>query len=145
MINVKIKVLVIKKHSSNWLETAISEYVKRMPSIKIEWHFLKDDKQLEKYILNNKKENYYLFLDEHSKQFTSIDFATKLQCLIESSNKTISFVIGGAGGFNENILDKADLKISFSKLTFPNQFCRLLLVEQIYRAFEILKGSKYHK
>ena len=138
MINVKIKVLVIKKHNSNWLETAISEYVKRMPSIKIEWHFLKDEKQLYKNILDNKANNYFIFLHEHAKQLSSINFATKMQNLIESSNKSICFVIGGSEGFDEDILDKADLKISFSKLTFPNQFCRLLLVEQIYRAFEFI-------
>jgi 23S rRNA (pseudouridine1915-N3)-methyltransferase len=85
-----------------------------------------------------------ILLDEKGKSISSIDFSNLLNQKLLDSTKRLVFVIGGAFGFSEEVYKRADLKLSFSKMTFSHQMIRLIFKEQLYRAFTILKGEKYH-
>ena len=85
-----------------------------------------------------------ILLDEKGKSFSSIDFSNLLNQKLLDSTKKLVFVIGGAFGFSEEVYKRANSKISLSKMTFSHQMIRLIFKEQLYRAFTILKGEKYH-
>jgi 23S rRNA (pseudouridine1915-N3)-methyltransferase len=87
--------------------------------------------------------DYLILLDEHGKEFHSLGFARHLNALEGRVNQVV-FVIGGPYGFSEQVYRRANEKFSLSKLTFSHQLIRLLFMEQIYRAFTILKGEPYH-
>jgi 23S rRNA (pseudouridine1915-N3)-methyltransferase len=90
------------------------------------------------------KDDYLVLLDEKGKEFRTVEFAGWLKQRLMMPNKRIVFVIGGPWGFSEEINKIADMKISLSRMTFPHQLVRLLFVEQLYRAFSIIKGEPYH-
>lgn len=85
-----------------------------------------------------------ILLDENGKQYTSVDFSNYLQKKMNSGIKQLVFVIGGPYGFSDAVYQKAQGKISLSKMTFSHQMVRLFFVEQVYRAFTILKNEPYH-
>ena len=91
-----------------------------------------------------KKDDYLVALDENGKEMTSEQLAKFIQGRANESIKTIVFVIGGAFGLDEAILNKSNHKWSLSKLTFPHQLVRLILAEQVYRACTIIRNEKYH-
>lgn len=139
----KVKVITVGKCKEEWLSEALLEYEKRMQKmLKIEWVLLKNDAQLESYA---QKEPDYICLDLKGKLLSSEEFSQKLLQLLEQGGSRLSILIGGAEGFSENVLSKAKFLISLSHLTFTHQLVRLILVEQIYRALEIAKGTEYHK
>lgn len=88
--------------------------------------------------------DYIILLDENGKQFTSVEFSENIEKLMASGNKRIVFVIGGPYGFSQDVYAKANAKMSLSPMTFSHQMVRLIFVEQLYRAFTILKGEPYH-
>jgi 23S rRNA (pseudouridine1915-N3)-methyltransferase len=90
------------------------------------------------------KDDYVIVLDEKGKQFYSEQLAKCIQLRANESRKTLIFIIGGAYGADNSVLDRADFVWSLSKLVFPHQVVRLLLAEQVYRACTILKNEKYH-
>lgn len=90
------------------------------------------------------KNDYIVLLDEKGREFRSAEFAAWLQKQLISSGKRLVFIIGGAWGFSEDVVEKAELKMSVSKMTFPHQLVRLLFVEQLYRAFTIINNEPYH-
>ncbi len=138
-----IKILTIRKQKEAWLQKAIDEYEKRISgNMKITWKFAKDDKQLHEFVLKEKK---YICLDSSGKMFSSIEFSQQLIEALGCCKSHLTLIIGGAEGIPSAILSKADEVWSLSKMTFTHQIVRLILVEQIYRALEIDKGSKYHK
>lgn len=135
----KLKIFSIGKTKEAWLKEALEEYSKRLELIlSIQWILAKDDPQLMTLL---EKEERYIALDPKGKMFTSEEFSS---WLLQQSSR-ISFVIGGAEGLPPQVAERAIAKISLSKLTFTHQLTRLILVEQIYRAFEIDKGTQYHK
>lgn len=89
------------------------------------------------------KSSYKIALDLTGKQYTSEEFANKIND-IQNYNSTISFIIGGSLGMNSTLKNMCDEKISFSKMTFPHQLMRVFLLEQTFRAFKILNNEKYH-
>ncbi|ADV47396.1 23S rRNA (pseudouridine(1915)-N(3))-methyltransferase RlmH [Cellulophaga sp. E16_2] len=153
-----IKLLAIGKTDSSHLSQLIEEYENRLK------HYIKFDLELIPDIKNTKnlseaqqkeKEgeailkkitntDVLILLDENGKQFTSIDFSNYLQKKMNSGIKQLVFVIGGPYGFSDAIYNKAQGKISLSKMTFSHQMIRLFIVEQVYRAFTILKNEPYH-
>ena len=149
-----IKIICIGKIKENYLKNGISEYLKRITKYsKIEIIELPDydfdiKKTLEKErdnILKNIKEfDYNILLDLNGKNYTSLEFANNLD-KIRQVNSNINFIIGGSYGVHPDIKDKANELISFSKLTFPHQLFRMILLEQIYRSFKILNNEEYHK
>jgi 23S rRNA (pseudouridine1915-N3)-methyltransferase len=90
------------------------------------------------------KTDYLILLDEQGKELTSVKFAETLQKILNLSRKKIVFLIGSSYGLHDSLRERADLIVSFSRLTFTHQMIRLLLLEQVYRAMTILKGEKYH-
>ena len=85
-----------------------------------------------------------VLLDEKGKQYTSREFAGKMEAWMNSSVKKIALLVGGAYGFSDEIYQRTNEKISLSKMTFTHQMIRLFLVEQLYRADQILQGKPYH-
>tara|TARA_B100001287_G_scaffold155672_1_gene130945 strand:- start:290 stop:763 length:474 start_codon:yes stop_codon:yes gene_type:complete len=100
-----------------------------------------ESETLEKNIL---KGDYIILLDEKGKSYTSVEFSKKIEGFMINSYKRIVFVIGGAYGFTNQIYNQANDKLSLSKMTFSHQMIRLFFVEQLYRAFTIIKNEKYH-
>jgi 23S rRNA (pseudouridine1915-N3)-methyltransferase len=87
---------------------------------------------------------FLVLLDERGKQFTSIELAAKLEQWRQGSHKRLVFLIGSAYGFDATVHEKANEKFSLSRLTFPHQLCRLIMLEQLYRACTIGRGESYH-
>ena len=85
-----------------------------------------------------------ILLDEHGREYRSLEFAKELQNRMNRGGKDISFVVGGAYGFSQDVYGKAAGKISLSKMTFSHQMVRAIFAEQLYRAFTIIKGEPYH-
>ena len=100
-----------------------------------------ESEMLKKNIL---KGDHIILLDEKGKSYTSVEFSKKIEGFMINSYKRIVFVIGGAYGFTNQIYNQANDKLSLSKMTFSHQMIRLFFVEQLYRAFTIIKNEKYH-
>jgi len=90
------------------------------------------------------RDDYIVLLDEKGREFSSVEFARWIQKRLSGSAKRIVFIVGGPWGFSDEMLERADLKISLSKMTFPHQLVRLLFTEQLYRAFTIIRNEPYH-
>lgn len=150
-----IKIVCVGKIKEKYFSLAVEEYYKRISKytnieiIELPDEGLSDEKvvlkkekeKIMKYIDNK---SYLILLDREGQELSSIDLAQKIDStLIHHSN--ITFVVGGSYGVDEEIKKLANLSISFSKLTFPHQLFRVILLEQIYRAFKILKNESYHK
>lgn len=154
----KIKLLVIGKTDDKNLQTLIEVYQNRLKHyINFELEVIPDiknvknlselqQKEKEGEIILNKlaPTDQLVLLDEKGKEFRSIEFANFLQKKMNSGIKQLVLVIGGPYGFSEAIYKKAQGKISLSKMTFSHQMIRLFIVEQVYRAFTILKNEPYH-
>lgn len=96
------------------------------------------------FLAQTENSDFIVLLDENGKQFSSREFAMKIEGWMNSSVKKISFFIGGAYGFSEEIYSRANAQMSLSKMTFTHQMIRLFFVEQLYRADQILQGKPYH-
>lgn len=154
----KIKLLAIGKTDHKQLKELISVYEKRLQHyISFEMEILADiknaknlseDQQKEKegaLILKSlKPTDQLILLDEKGKEFTSVAFSTYLQKKMNAGTRQLVLVIGGPYGFSLEVYQKASGKIALSKMTFSHQMIRLFVVEQIYRAFTILKNEPYH-
>jgi 23S rRNA (pseudouridine1915-N3)-methyltransferase len=101
-------------------------------------------KEGELILKNIKPAEDVILLDERGREFSSMEFAKVLQDKIAYTGKDIVFVIGGAYGFSETVRQRANSKISLSRMTFSHQMVRAIFVEQLYRAFTIMKGEPYH-
>lgn len=155
----KVKIIALGKIKEKYLKLGIDEYIKRLtPYCSLEILELnpieiKDENLTDKILLqegekilsNIKSQDYVITLEIEGKQYRSEDFALKIKELTNSGVGEIVFVIGSSCGIGENVQKRADLKLSLSKMTFIHQIARLLLLEQIYRAFKIINGEKYHK
>ena len=153
----KITLLVVGKTTSAQVESLIQEYQKRLthyipfalqviPELKNTKALTPDQqKQAEgEMILRAVAQSADLvLLDEHGKEFRSIEFADVVQKKM-MQGRDVVFVIGGPYGFSQEVYDRANSKLSLSKMTFSHQMIRLLFVEQLYRAFTILKNEPYH-
>lgn len=137
----KVRILSVGKNKESWLEEALQEYSKRLTgTMTIELTWVKNSDQLTEQAL---KENA-VALDPQGQEFKSEDFAKFLDKKLVDGGSRLTFVIGDAEGLPPLLRQKLPL-ISLSKLTFTHQIARLILIEQIYRSLEILKGSEYHK
>lgn len=143
-----IKIICIGKIKESYLRLALDDYVKRISKYhKIEIIELIDSNILEerdrilKYV-NNK--DYIITLDIEGNFLSSIEFADKIDKTF-ITNPNITFIIGGSCGIHDDIKKLANYSLSFSKMTFPHQLFRVLLLEQIYRSFKIINNETYHK
>lgn len=150
-----IKILCVGKIKERFFRDAIEEYLKRLQKYtKIEIIECKDYSdlpindilekekiELEKYI--NIKD-YIVTLEIEGEQLSSLDFSKKMESII-MNNSNVTFIIGGSYGIHNSIKERSNYKLSFSKMTFPHQLFRIILLEQIYRCFKISNNESYHK
>ena len=103
------------------------------------------EKEGERILKNIKDTSYVIALAINGKQLNSVELSEKIEKLGVQGVSHITFVIGGSLGLDERILQRADYKLSFSKMTFPHQLMRVVLLEQVYRSYRIMNGEPYHK
>ena len=153
-----IKLIAVGKTDNPALQQLISTYEKRLsyyinfelqllPDIKNSKSLSEEQQKIKEgeLILSYVEPSYHLILlDERGKEYTSIAFADELQKKMNTGIKQLTFVIGGPYGFSQEVYQRANSKLSLSKLTFSHQMIRLFFVEQLYRAFTILRNEPYH-
>ncbi|MEO7522487.1 MAG: 23S rRNA (pseudouridine(1915)-N(3))-methyltransferase RlmH [Ferruginibacter sp.] len=154
----KLQLWTVGKAHENYVKEGIDIFSKRISNYyPIQWNIIPMPKNAgilneqdlkikegESIISVLKKEDYLVLLDEKGKQMNSEGFAAFLQQRANESEKNIIFLIGGAYGVSEPVVQRANYKWSLSQLVFPHQLVRLILAEQIYRACSILRNEKYH-
>lgn len=157
----KITIACVGKIKEKYLTAGIEEFSKRLtPFCKLETLAINEERMPDNPSSAEKQQvleretqrllaiipvnSYVILLDVIGKQLSSPDLAAKLDELALAGNSHITFVIGSAFGYTDALRKRADLALSFSKMTFTHQMIRLLLIEQIYRAFKISRGEKYH-
>ena len=155
----KIKIIAIGKIKEKYIQNGIDEFLKRLTPyssisiVEISPVQLKDENLVEKalteegekVLANIKPLDFVITMEIKGKEFSSEEFADKIKQLTNDGIQEIVFVIGSSCGIGKNVSKRANLKMSMSKMTFLHEFARLILVEQIYRAFKIIKGETYHK
>lgn len=154
----RINLVCMGKTDDKEITNLVKYYQNRLPKY---WNFeiieipdVKNAKNLSPDLLKKEEGRLFLnlidhsdtviLLDEKGKQFTSREFASKIDQWMSSSVKKVSLIIGGAYGFSDEMYERANEKMSLSKMTFTHQMIRLFFVEQIYRADQILQGKPYH-
>lgn len=157
-----ISIIAVGKLKEKYLKMAVDEYSKRLSRYaKLEIIELQDEKtpdnasikeevQIKEKegnaILSKIKDNAYVIaMDLNGKQLTSVEFSSFISNCTVMGNSNIVFVIGGSLGLSEEVIKRADYKLCFSKMTFPHQLFRVMLLEQIYRGFRIMNNEPYHK
>ena len=144
-----IRILCVGKIKERYLNDLIQDYKTRITKYhKIEILELKDtninneSNEILGYI-NDK--DFNICMDINGKEYTSVELSNIIDKAFTNGYGTITFIIGGSDGINENVKNKCNLRLSFSKLTFPHGLFRGILLEQIYRSFKILNNESYHK
>ncbi len=154
----KIELAVIGKTSIGYLKQGIDEYIKRLKHyVSFEIKYIDDIKNTKnisedqqkrtegtKILSLLDKSDFVVLLDEHGKEYTSIQYSSYIQKRMLSGSKKVVFVIGGPYGFSQEVYDRANDKISFSKMTFNHEMIRLIFSEQLYRAYTIINHEPYH-
>ena len=156
--SMKIALLTVGKTDRDWVRQGLDIYVSRLkhyiPFSIIEIPELKNVSALsrdqiktregELILKNVRPTDDVILLDEHGKEFSSMEFAKILQDKISYAGKDMVFVIGGAYGFSDAVYQRSNSRISLSRMTFSHQMVRAIFAEQLYRAFTIIKGEPYH-
>ncbi|MCK5762757.1 MAG: 23S rRNA (pseudouridine(1915)-N(3))-methyltransferase RlmH [Clostridiales bacterium] len=158
----KITLISVGKIKEKYLRDAINEYSKRLTKYcKLKFIEINDekapdnlsekdetiikDKEGNKILEKIKDQQYVIVLDLKGKQRTSEEFSKEMENLSIYGNSDIVFVIGGSLGLSDGVIKRSNDQISFSKMTFPHQLMKVILIEQIYRTYRIIKGEPYHK
>ena len=158
----KITICCVGKIKEKFYSQAIEEYSKRLSKYcKLEIKEAADEKtpdsasdtvnrmikekEGDRLLSFIKDDSYVIALAIDGKMLDSVELSEKIDNLMLSGKSDIVFVIGGSLGLDKRVLDRADFKLSFSKMTFPHQLMRVILLEQIYRSFRIMKNEPYHK
>ena len=150
-----IKIICVGNIKEDFFRDAIEEYKKRLTRYtKIEIIEVKDisyddiDKSINlegiEILKHIDSKDYVITLEIEGKELSSEEFAQRIES-IQTINPNITFVIGGSYGLSNSIKERSNFKLSFSKMTFPHQLFRIILLEQIYRSFKILNNESYHK
>ena len=152
----KIKCVAIGKTKNQEFINIIKSYIDKIEHyINFEFIIINDikstknkkfqkNKEAELILSKIDKNKHVIVLDEKGKEYNSISFSNFIQHHMNSSKKEIIFIIGGAYGLSEKILERANQKVSLSKMTFSHQMVRIIFLEQLYRSFSILKNEPYH-
>ena len=150
-----IKIITVGYIKEKYIKEAIEEYKKRLRKYtNLEIIEVKDEgfvektkaiaKEKEKILKHISDRDYIITLEIEAKEYTSVEFAEKLRT-IQIENSNIVFIIGGSYGLSEEIKKMSKMHLSFSKMTFPHQLFRVILLEQIYRSYKINNNESYHK
>lgn len=154
----KITLLTVGKTDRDWVKQGLDVYTSRLkhyipfviteiPELKNVSALSKEQikaKEAELILKNLKPTDDVILLDERGKEYSSMEFAKVLQDKISYTGKDIVFIIGGAYGFSDDVYQRANSKMSLSRMTFSHQMVRAIFAEQIYRAFTIMRGEPYH-
>ena len=153
-----VSIICVGKVKEKYIIEGINEFLKRMQSFaKMKIVELKEDgndssrnisieKESEDILITVEKlGGYNILLDIQGKNFSSEEMSEEIERLTVNGVSSINFIIGGSYGVSESVRKAVDMRLSFSKMTFPHQLMRLILSEQIYRWFSIIKNTKYHK
>ena len=154
----KIALLTVGKTDRDWVRQGLDIYVSRLkhyiqfsiteiPELKNVSALSRDQiktREGELILKNVRPTDDVILLDEHGKEFSSMEFAKILQDKISYAGKDMVFVIGGAYGFSDAVYQRSNSRISLSRMTFSHQMVRAIFAEQLYRAFTIIKGEPYH-
>ena len=154
----KSSLLTVGKTELKWVKEGLEVYrsrlihyvpfsVKEIPELKNVSAFSKDqikEKEADLILAELKPSDDVVLLDERGKEYRSVEFASIIQDKMSHSGKDIVFVIGGAYGFSQRVYDRSNGKMSLSRMTFSHQMVRTVFVEQLYRAFTIIRGEPYH-
>lgn len=157
-----ISIIAVGKVKEKYLVSGIEEYLKRLtPYAKVTITEIKEEQAPENLSPNEmeqiknregeriltaiKPDTTVIALAIEGKQLSSEELAKLLDDYATYGKSNVAFIIGGSLGLSDAVLKRADLKLSFSRMTFPHQLMRLILVEQVYRAFRIIRGEPYHK
>ena len=156
----QIKLICVGKVKEKYLQAGIKEYSKRLtPLIRLEVVEVQDEaerasptenervkeKEAERILRTITQQDYVILLDIQGKHLDSSEFAEQLEKLASQGRSSIVLIIGGSLGVSLSVQERADALWSFSRLTFPHQLMRLMVMEQIYRAIKISRGEPYHK
>ena len=158
----KITIVTVGKIKEKYLKDAIAEYSKRLSKYcKLEIVEVPDEKtpdnasevvedsirskEAERILKHVKDDSFVITLEINGKQLTSEELADKIEKLGVQGTSHITFIIGGSIGLGKEVLAKSNYALSFSKMTFPHQLMRVILLEQIYRSYRIMNGEPYHK
>lgn len=150
-----IKIICVGKIKEKFYKEAIEEYTKRLSKytklqiIEVEDINLPNENQIkqkeaELIEKNINEKDYVITLEIEGKEINSVELSKKIE-ILEQTNPNITFIIGGSYGLDKEIKQRSNYKLSFSKLTFPHQLFRVILLEQIYRAYKIKNNESYHK
>ena len=137
----KIKIIALGKVNESYLKVGVDEFLKRISP----YCPRSLDMEAEKILSFIKPSSFVITMEIEGKMLSSEDFAEQINAIANSGTNELVFVIGSSHGISEKVSYRADYKLSLSKMTFLHNFARLILVEQIYRAFKIIKGETYHK
>jgi 23S rRNA (pseudouridine1915-N3)-methyltransferase len=154
----KITFITVGKTEDTYLKDGIEKYVKRLkhytklemvdiPELKNTKALTEDQQKAKEAELILKKitvQDHVILLDENGMEFTSVQFANYINKRSVSSSANLIFIVGGPYGFDQSVYQRANDKISLSRMTFSHQMVRLFFVEQLYRAYSIIKGEPYH-
>lgn len=154
----KITLAVVGKINNSFLNVGIDEYTKRTSFyLPFNIQYISDVKNTRKLTEQQQKQlegqnilasldrsDYVVLLDEHGKEFTSMEFSKYIEKKMASVPKRLVFVVGGPYGFSPEVYDRANEKISLSKMTFSHEMIRLIFTEQLYRAMTIINHESYH-
>ena len=154
---IKIRILAVGRKAAGWAAEAEKEYLQRLSRFAdagceliapLDEHSLGDgacrEQESAKLLAKCRPDECIIACDRGGKPLSSIQFADELRRL-QDRGARVCLIIGGSHGLSENLLAKAQLAVSFSRLTFPHELFRIMLLEQLYRAFTIIAGKKYHK
>jgi 23S rRNA (pseudouridine1915-N3)-methyltransferase len=158
----KIRVISVGKTNESYFKKATLEYAKRLTKYtQVKFVTIKQEKtwdnmspaeedqikaiEANKILAQLNKRDYVIALDLRGKQLSSEGLAKKIKKLTVRGYSTIDFIIGGSLGLHQEVINRADESLSFSKMTFPHQLMKVILMEQIYRAFKINRNEPYHK
>ncbi|MFQ3783018.1 23S rRNA (pseudouridine(1915)-N(3))-methyltransferase RlmH [Staphylococcus saprophyticus] len=158
----KITILTVGKLKEKYWKQAIAEYEKRLSAYsKIEIIEVPDekapenmsDKEVEqvkekegqRLLAKVKQQSTVITLEIKGNMLTSEGLAKEIESRMTRDQSDFTFIIGGSNGLHKDVLDRSDYALSFSKMTFPHQMMRVILIEQVYRAFKIMRGEAYHK
>lgn len=150
-----IKIICIGKLKETYLKDAEEEYLKRLkkytnieilelPDSTIDDEKIALEKEKDQILKHITGKEYLITLEIEGKELSSIELADKIDKIL-IQNSELTFIIGGSYGIHPNIKEKSNFKLSFSKMTFPHQLFRILLLEQLFRSYKILNNEKYHK
>lgn len=158
----KITIITVGKLKEKYWKLAVDEYVKRLGAYtKVELVEVQDEKdadnmsdkdieivkkkEAERILSKVKDDSYVYTLEILGKQLDSVELSKHIEDKMNTGKSHLTFIIGGSNGLHATVLQRSNYALSFSKMTFPHQMMKVILLEQVYRGFRIMKGQAYHK